>query len=133
MSVQMPMVNQSVPQGGVPAAMSTEQMRQWAELASQLGPLGDEERDIERQQKYADVLRQGKAPQGRQVGNVFVASSPLETLGGLAEKGVGMMGDKELAGQRAGVTGKMKGALLNTAYPQLPEMTPGQFGADVYG
>jgi hypothetical protein len=46
-----------------------------------LGGLNAETGQLDKQQKYADKLRGTEIPEGRQVGNVYVAANPLEFIG----------------------------------------------------
>jgi hypothetical protein len=51
------------------------------------------------QKAYANTMRQADLGQGRQAGNIYRASSPLETLGGLAQRGVGEVMAKGIRGK----------------------------------
>ena len=66
-----------------------EQMRQQIRLAQILAPEGTEERDIARQQAYADELRKTKMPGGRSAGNIYRAANPLEFLTAAIQQGQG--------------------------------------------
>ena len=101
-------INQSAQMSNVPMGVPADQMEQWAELAEMMGPLGDQERDIERQQTFADQLRGTKAPTGRaETGRVFTAASPLEFLGAGAQQYAGMKKGEELEAGRKGISGQM--------------------------
>jgi hypothetical protein len=93
------------------SSMTPEQMMQWMKLSQMMGPLGDQERDIDRQQKYADELRRTKGPEGRQTGRLFTAAKPIEHLAGLANQAAGIYAGKALEGQRSGVTEGISGAM----------------------
>ena len=131
------MYNQSSPEAVLAAmqkANSPEQMQQWLRLAESLGPLGDEERDIDRQQKYADALRDtDEFPEGRHAGRTFVAADPLEGVAGLAKQYVGQEMGRRLGDRRKGVSDEIKWAIRNELNPRVQEMVPGQFAIDAYG
>lgn len=66
-----------------------EQMRQQIRLAQILAPEGTEEREIARQQAYADELRKTGMPKGRSAGDVYRAANPLEFLTAAIQQGQG--------------------------------------------
>lgn len=50
-------------------------------MIMELGGLNSENSQLDKQQAYADKLRDTGIPEGRSVGNVYVAANPLEFLG----------------------------------------------------
>lgn len=97
---------------------------------------------IRRQQQIADAMMQSGrvAPQGRMAGRIFVPSSPLESLGALAEQYVakGQMGDVEksyggLASRKAqetadAIAAYKRGTMGTTEQPMGPPTPEGEMG-----
>lgn len=53
---------------------------------------------IAQEQALANSLRQAPLPQGRQAGQLYVASNPLEALASVADRGLGAMMSRQLRG-----------------------------------
>ncbi len=51
--------------------------------------------------KRSEMLAQTETPKGRQVGDVFVASNPLEMAASAMKQGMGMRGMKDIADARS--------------------------------
>lgn len=74
-----------------------------AEALAQLGAYDDKSRGLDKREAMAGHMFTTPGAQGRQVGNLYVASSPLEHLGNAVMRGVGASQMKDINAQRAGL------------------------------
>lgn len=72
---------------------------QMSDQIAQMSAYGDRAALLGKDTQRADALRAIQSPQGRYVGNTYVASSPLEHLGAVAQRA---LGERQLAGARGG-------------------------------
>jgi hypothetical protein len=95
-------------------------------LSGQMDP------EIEKMTAMIEELRaRGQAPEGRQAGRAYVAANPLEHLGALAHRGLGMKKYDELSelkGQQAGIRAGQNWRVLEALMKQQgqPPMAPPQ-------
>ena len=107
-------------------------------------------KQLSEQKAYANTLRTADLGQGRSAGGIYRASSPLETLGGLAQRGVGELLAKNIRGQekalsdqnalaRQAYARELSGAVRGGQMPMMPQagaqppqqgMSPWQIEAD---
>src|SRR5574341_199706 len=77
----------------------------------ELGVLSEEEAENIRQQKLAEGSAAAAGPEGRQVGGVYVAASPLEHAAGLAGRGASAYRLAQLRRERESLTGLRRAGL----------------------
>jgi hypothetical protein len=71
-----------------------------ADLLARLGAYDDQSRNLDKREAVAQHMFATPGAQGRQVGNMYVASSPLEHLGNAVMRGVGASRMKGIESQR---------------------------------
>jgi small-conductance mechanosensitive channel len=72
----------------------------------EMGVIPQQQDELASQMKQAQALRSRQAPQGREVGNVYVAANPLEHLASGIERYKAGKQVKELQAQSADLMGK---------------------------
>ena len=78
-------------------------------MADQMIYQPPEIQDISRQQKMAQMLlQQQPTPAGQMVGNVYVPTSPLQHLAGLANQAVGLYGMQKAEDLAKALRGKQQ-------------------------
>lgn len=109
-------------------------LQQQMEFAELMAPYGPREKEIERQQAYADQLRDTKAPEMRGNARIQTAANPLEFLGASAQRTVGRMKGDEASGGRKRMVddlvdelrrrrmGDSGGGNISSFMPELPNV-----------
>ncbi len=82
---------------------------------SEMGIFPDSMDLMGQQMKRAEALRGTPGAQGREVGNTYVASSPLEHLAVGLQRTLGQQGINNTAGQQNDLLQRMRGSVMDQA------------------
>ena len=102
------------------------------ELAD-LGIIPEQQQALEQQMAQANALRGAPLPEGRQAGGRFIAASPLEMLGGVAQRFAGALKGRGLEKQREALWDRQKAGRSKwlRATAGVPQAMPFSLGAEL--